>query len=68
MFIKLSLPLYIDRQKIMINRFLQNWKSGLTIALVSLPIAISLTIGSHAMPTAISFFLRRQEEQKVVLF
>lgn len=36
----------------MINKLLENWKSGLTIALVSLPIAISLAIASHATPTA----------------
>ena len=36
----------------MINRFLKNWKSGLTIALVSIPIAISLSVASHATPTA----------------
>ncbi len=33
------------------NHFLQNWKSGLTVALISIPLALALAIASGATPT-----------------
>lgn len=32
------------------TRFSQNWKSGLTVSLVSIPLSVSLAVASHASP------------------
>ena len=34
----------------LLNRLKQNWQSGLTVALVSIPLSISLAVASHASP------------------
>ena len=39
-------------KKALLLKFVQNWKSGLTVGLVSVPIAISLAVASHASPVA----------------
>ena len=39
-------------KKTIYNRIEENWKSGLTVALVSLPLGIALSIASGATPTA----------------
>lgn len=33
-----------------LNNFIQNWKSGLTVSLVSIPLSVSLAVASHASP------------------
>lgn len=39
-------------KNLLTRRIQQNWKSGLTVALVSLPLAISLAVASQTSPTA----------------
>ena len=39
-------------KKTLLLKLAQNWKSGLTVGLVSIPIAISLAVASHASPVA----------------
>jgi SulP family sulfate permease len=38
--------------KILLKRIKENWKSGLTVSLVSIPLAISLAVASNATPLA----------------
>lgn len=36
----------------LLHTFSQNWRAGLTVALVSIPLSVSLAIASHATPVA----------------
>jgi SulP family sulfate permease len=37
-------------KSLIVQRLAQNWKSGVTVALVSIPLAISLAVASHTTP------------------
>ena len=37
-------------QSFFINKLKENWKSGFAVSLVSIPLAVSLAVASHAMP------------------